>query len=102
MTTRPTLSLRQLDTLEAIAEFEVSKPDQAVHGYHDFETWRISGDGPAVTVQVDSLLRKGLAVVDDTPTDGRWYAILTDAGRELLAELASRAPAGKDRDADPS
>lgn len=92
MTTRPTVSLAQLDALEAAAAGTLSRSDVD----YDYGTWRIDGDGPAITTTVASLLKRGL-IEESQPCalDGQIPAILTDAGRELLADLASRTPPGK-------
>lgn len=94
MTTRPVVSIAQLDALEAAAEGTLTRPDEK------FPHWRI-GDGLAVTPTARALLDRGL-IEEQPPQDGQILAIPTEAGRAILAELASRAPAGKDQDADPS
>lgn len=94
MTTRPTLTRVQLEVLEAIARGEVSKPN---HTGYDMGTWRVCVAGRpsrAVTVPTEAVIRKGLAELGHT-ADVRLYARLTDHGRELLADLASRTPDGK-------
>lgn len=99
MTTRPTVSIAQLDVLEAAAAGKLSRSDTD----YDLGTWRIDGDGPAVTGSATSLLKRGL--IEESPPcdlDGRLPAYPTEAGHALLAELASREPARKDPDADPS
>ena len=65
MTTRPTVSIAQLDVQEAA---EAGKLSRSADPFYDLGAWRIDGGGPAVTVSA------------------------TDAGRALLADLRNREP----------
>lgn len=98
MTTRPTVSLAQLDVLEAAAEGNLTSCGQPC-GH-----WRIDGD--AVTPSARFLLLRGLIAEGESFEDAegkkRVRAFVTPAGRELLEDFASREPARKDSDADPS
>jgi Mn-dependent DtxR family transcriptional regulator len=102
MTTRPTVSRTGLDTLTATRRGEVSR--ESGSRALDF-SWRSSPSGPSLTSTVEALERRGL-VEEGTPLvvngEQRTPLVLTDRGRELLEELASREPARKDPDADPS
>jgi DNA-binding MarR family transcriptional regulator len=104
MTTRPIVSRAQLDALEATARSEVSRGAGLDPGT-DY-AWRAHPAGPSITVTVEALQRRGLVreSMETVVVDGRRHRllVLTAAGAELLAELASRAPAGKEHDADPS
>lgn len=94
VTTRPTVSRAQLDALEATAESKLSRADGP------YPHWYID-DGLAVTASALALLGRGLIEEGHVRDDGRIPAVLTEAGRELLDELASRAPSawaeGSDR-----
>lgn len=90
MTTRPTVSRAQLDVLQAVARGEVSKPN---HTGYDMGTWRVGGSrGRAVTIPLQSLIRKGLVQPYGATKDMRRYAQITDHGRALLDDYASRQP----------
>lgn len=97
MTTRPIVSIAQLDALEAAAEGTLTRPDEK------FPHWRI-GDGLAVTPSARALLAR--ALIEETGAaeylnpitfeiERVIYARITAAGRELLEDLRGRAPRGK-------
>lgn len=96
MTTRPIVSLAQLEVLEAAAAGVLLQSQQRGYAYAH---WRIEHDVDIykpVTRTADSLLVRGLIAKGPTlqSPDGipRIRAVVTDAGRALLDELASREP----------
>lgn len=102
MTTRPTVSRAQHDALEAAAAGVLIESKRRGETYLH---WRIEIDEDicqTVTRTAESLRARGLIAKGAPRADGSVPAVVTDAGRELLAELASREPARKDDDADPS
>jgi hypothetical protein len=92
MTTRPTVTRAGLDAMKATSRGEVSR--ESGPKALDF-SWRSSPAGPSLTSTVEALERRGFVeegtpvVVDDQQ---RTPLILTDKGRELLADFASRSP----------
>ena len=83
-----TLTEPQLYVLRAISRGEVSTP---ATGAYDYGTWRIGGDaGRAVTVVVETLIRRGLAHKSTEPVDGRILAVPTADGNAQLSKGARR------------
>jgi hypothetical protein len=87
-TTNPALTRAQLETLLAISQGQVSKVN---HTGADFGTWRLGGHtGRAVTVQTETLIRKGFARRADAGVDGRLFAVATPRGHEAISRAAHR------------
>lgn len=95
MTTRPTVSIAQLDALEAAAAGVLVQSKRRGESYPH---WRIELDEDIfelVTRTADSLLARGLIEKGVARDDGSVPAVVTEAGRAILADLASRSPHGK-------
>lgn len=99
MTTRPIVSIAQLDALEAA---DAGVLVQSQRRGETYPHWRIELDEDIfqlITRTADSLLARALIRKGTPRSDDSVPAELTEAGRAILAELASRAPAADPEDA---
>ena len=92
MTTRPVVSIPQLDALEATAAGVLVQSQRRGETYPH---WRIELDEDIfqlITRTADTLLKRGLIRKGTPRDDGSVPAELTDEGRAILDDLASRSP----------
>lgn len=79
------INLRQAQALEAADRGEICRDETTMRW------WTTSGH--AITASADVLVRKNLMTPATTITDNRYrQAVITTRGRQMLEELASRAP----------
>lgn len=92
MTTRPIVSIAQLDALEAAAAGVLIQSQRRGETYPH---WRIELDEDIfqlITRTADSLLARRLIRKGTPRNDGSIAAELTETGRAILDDLASRTP----------
>lgn len=91
MTTRPAVSLAQLDALEAAAGGTVLRRPDSTHWW---DTEAGPDQGALLTVPVRVLLERGLLEEGPPIADGMIPVVPTVAGHALLDDLTNRGPAG--------